>query len=488
MRSGRRSVEAGVGSLPVPLGERTWSPWVAGAVCATAAVATWSFVVGGFVAYYVGAREGTAAMLAGALIGQLVVTLAQVPATTKHGIETMATTKPQFGVRGSYITLVVQYLTLIGWNLVLMIFFGRATGSVLAETGVIEAADRSWVSVVASLIGLGLVWLAVIRGSRVLRYLGPVIAVMVLAIGVWMITMLLRAHGLSEISAAQPIEPLDAGRLTNYTVGVELLMVSTLSWWAYMGGMFRMVSSAGRAVLPSMLSLGAGWALIALISLYSALVLGEADPTVWMLDLGGTLAGVVVLAFVAFGNLGSTIVGAYAATLAVGQIPAVERRFGWAVKSALVLAPMIVVLVAFPTPFFDNIGTLMAFIGVMIAPICGIQIVDWFVLGRSRTLHVPSLYYHDARSAYWYARGFNLPPLIALVAGSITYLLLLDPVTFQPRSEAFTYLTATLPAVFAGGFVYYLLSKAQQALERQRAGSEAPSVSPPRKVPAGAGR
>lgn len=462
-RRDSQSVESRLGSLPVPLAERTWSPWLAGAVCATAAIATWSFVVGGFVAYYLGAREGTAAMIAGALLGQLVVTLAQVPPTTKHGIETMGTTKPQFGVRGAYVTLIVQYLTLIGWNLVLMIFFGRAAASILAETGLVATGDKSWVAVVASLLGVVVVWLAVVRGARMLRYLGPIVAVTVLAIAVWMTATLLREHGLGDISAAAPIEPFES-RLTNYTIGIELLMVSTLGWWAYMGGMFRMVSSAGRAVLPSMVSLGAGWAVIALISLYSALVLGEPDPTVWMVDLGGTGAGLVALAFVALANIGSTVVGAYAATLAIGQIPAVERRIGWPVKAAVVLAPMLVVLVAFPTLFFDNIGTLMAFIGLMIAPICGIQIADWFFLGRSRTLHVPSLYRHDRRSAYWYVLGFNIPAFVGLAAGSVTYLLLLDPVTFVPRSEAFKYLSATLPSAFCGGAVYFVACKLQRAV------------------------
>jgi nucleobase:cation symporter-1, NCS1 family len=474
MSGDTRGEESRLGTLPVPLGQRTWSPWVAGAVCATAAIATWSFVVGGFVAYYLGAREGTAAMIAGALIGQLVVTLAQVPPTTKHGVETMATTKPQFGVRGSYVTLLVQYLTLIGWNLVLMIFFGRATASVLAETGVIAAGDTSWVGPVASVIGVVVVLFAVVRGARILRFLGPVVAVMVLVIGAWMIVTLLREHGLSEIAAAPAIEPFES-RLTNYTVGVELLLVSTLSWWAYMGGMFRMVSSAGRAILPSMLSLGAGWAIIGLISLYSALVLGEPDPTVWMLEIGGTTAGIVALAFVAFANIGSTVVGAYAAALAVGQVPAIERRTSWLARVILVLAPMPVVLIAFPTLFFDNIGTLMAFIGVMIAPICGIQIVDWFLLGRSRTFDVPSLYRHDQRSAYWYLHGFNIPAFVALAFGSLTYLLMLDPISYVPRVEAFKYLTASLPSVFVGGAVYFIITKVQHALRPAAAGADAMS-------------
>lgn len=68
-------IEGRAGSLPVPLAERNWGGWLAAAVATTAGVASWSFVVGGFTGYYVDARQGTATMIAGALIGQLLVTL-----------------------------------------------------------------------------------------------------------------------------------------------------------------------------------------------------------------------------------------------------------------------------------------------------------------------------------------------------------------------------------------------------------------------------
>ena len=101
--------------LPLPLHQRTWSGFILGAVCATAGVATWSFVVGGSTAFYLDARMGTAAMLAGGLLGQFLVTLAGVPASTKYGIETVVSTRPQLGVRGSNIALGVVFFTTLCW-------------------------------------------------------------------------------------------------------------------------------------------------------------------------------------------------------------------------------------------------------------------------------------------------------------------------------------------------------------------------------------
>lgn len=54
--------------------------------------------------------------------------------------------------------------------------------------------------------------------------------------------------------------------------------------------------------------------------------------------------------------------------------------------------------------------------------------------------------------------GFNPAGIIALVLGSVTYQLLLNPVTYEPRSELFKYLTASLPALAVGAASYVVLS------------------------------
>lgn len=443
-------------SLPIPLAARNWGGWVAAAVAATAGVASWSFVVGGFTAYYVNATEGTATMIAGALIGQFLVTLSQVPAATKYGIETLGSTKPQLGVKGSIIALIVQYMTLIGWNLVLTIFLGRAVASVLVATGLIHEAHSGTTAIVASLAGTGIVWLLLQKGSDGVKSIGMIVASCIIVLGIWMYFLLFQHYAVADIAAVEPLGPNEGGRLTNYTTALELLIVSTLSWWAYMGAMFRMLNHAGKGTIPSMVSLGFGWAAAGLIGLYSALVAGEADPTIWILSVAGPTAGVFVLIFVALANLGSTLVGAHAAALGVGQFSPMTQKLSWNGKLATALVPMALVIVLFPGAFYDNIGTFMAFVGVIVAPMIGMQIVDWFMLRRLDTLHLPSLYWHDDRSHYWYSSGYNFIGIIALVCGSVTYIMLLDPLSFVPNSTLFQYTTASLPAAFVGGFIYWI--------------------------------
>jgi NCS1 family nucleobase:cation symporter-1 len=443
-------------SLPLPLAQRTWGGFVLGAVCATAGVATWSFVVGGSAAYYLDARMGAAAMIAGGLIGQLLVTLATVPISTKHGIETVVSTKPQLGTRGSGIGLFMLYATALGWNTVLMIFFGRSAASVLEIFGVIDGSSRAVTSTVISVAGLLFVWLLVSRGTSSLSKTGPVIATAIVVLSAWLIFVVVREFGAAAIGSAEPLAP-NPGRLLNYTTVVEMLIASTFGWWGYMGGIVRMASTARKALLPSMIGLGFAWVAVALVSLYGALITGEPDPTVWVPQITGDIGAVVVLVFIALSNLGSTLVGAFVATLAVQQMRVGGDR-SWRTLSALVLVPMLLVLVFIPGPFFDRVGVFMAFIGMVIGPMVGVQIADWYILRRRSSLEVSSLYLSGPRSKYWYIKGFNPAGILALVLGSSTYLLILNPYTLVANSGVFQYITASLPAVTVGGVSYVLLT------------------------------
>ncbi len=434
-----------------------------GTVCTSTGVATWAFVIGGSAALYLNARMGLIAMVAGALIGQLLVTLATTPVSTKFGIETTVSTKPQLGVRGIYIGLFLMLFNAIGWNTVLMIFFGRAVASVLDIFGLIGDSSRYTVSVVSSVAGLILIGVLVTRGTRSLSKTGPVIAGSIVLLAAWLVYILLRTHGVSGVADAAPLEPHD-NRLLNYTLVVEMLIAGTFGWWGYMGGIVRMVSGARKAILPTMLGLGAAWAVVAAVSLFGALVTGEPDPTVWVPEIAGQVGAVIVLIFISFANLGSTLVGVYVSTLAVKQTQSLGRSLSWGRTVALVLAPMLFILIFIPNMIFDNVPIFMAFLGMITGPMVGVQIADWFILRRRAHMSVSSLYLPGRASNYWYLRGFNPAGVLALIAGSSTYMLIMNPYTLIPNSPIFAYTTASIPAVLMGGTVYVLASRAMWRL------------------------
>ncbi len=89
------------GSLPLLSHERNWSPKALFFSSAQAAVATWCFIIGGYVAFYLPAAQRSVVMIAAMLAGMFLVFLATVPMATRYGLEAVRSTRPVFGTRGS---------------------------------------------------------------------------------------------------------------------------------------------------------------------------------------------------------------------------------------------------------------------------------------------------------------------------------------------------------------------------------------------------
>jgi len=176
-------------------------------VCVSAAVATWIFIIGGYVAYYLPAGTGTVAMVAGALVGIGLVVLAMVPVTGRFGIDSIAASRPQLGTRGSYLGLGLLYFSVLGWNCLLMVFLGRATAEILIAIGAIGEGARDTVVTLSALAGIAVVALILRGGPAAMRHAGPVIAVCVGLLSIYVLALLITEVGWGRITDAQPSAP-----------------------------------------------------------------------------------------------------------------------------------------------------------------------------------------------------------------------------------------------------------------------------------------
>ncbi len=442
------------GSLPLNREAKTWGALAIFGNTASAAVATWCFITGGFIASYTGAGRGSLAIFAGTLIGVFLATFAAMPMASRYGVEAVRSTRPTLGTRGSMFTLALVVAILVGWNSVLTIFLGQASMEALHAMGVTSSAQSGTMVAVLGVVQAGIVFALLWRGPDVLRVAGPVIAITVLVLAVVIMIFLIAQFGWGAIAHAQPLAPLKSGQ-TNYALVVELGVSGAVAWWPYVGGLTRHSMSTRRAIVPTVSGLGFMMSAILVVALFAALVIPESagNPTLFMIKIGGPALGLVAMAFMILANVGTTMVGVYAATLALKQTPAIDRRLGWRTTTLLALAPMLVVVVFFATPFMDHYGTFLAFAGVTLGPVCGMQIADYYLLRRQR-LDFRALY-DDSSPTYRYVGGFNPVGFVSLAAGVGTYLFMLDPVMFEP-GPGFIYLTASVPACVASCVVYVI--------------------------------
>jgi len=439
-------------SWPLLPSERTWQTRQLFVVLLVAASATWCYVIGEYVGYYLPLWPGALAMTAGAMIGMLLVTLAVVPSSSRYGIDSVQAAVPQFGRNGWVITVALQYLSIIGWNSLLLIFFGKSVAEFLNALGLGGKGLESWVVPVATLVACGVVFMILVRGTTGLERVSMVLFFFIVGVGVFLVVMLLVKQG-SALADAQPA--FASSKRLDFQYGVEIGLVSLLSWWPYIGSMTRQAPTPRVAVMPSMLGMGLPVPILSVVGLAGILVLETSDPAQWLTDVGGNLLGAIALLFVIAANFGTATAGIYASTVGLKAVPGM-RRLSWNVALTLSLVPVLIIGVLLPNWFFDNFGTFLAYIGVFFAPMVGIQIVDYFVLRRQR-ISLRAIYDRSPDAPYAYWSGVNPAAILAMAAGVLTYLYLLNPQSYAIH-EPFSFVGASLPSAAAAAAVHVLVT------------------------------
>jgi nucleobase:cation symporter-1, NCS1 family len=436
---------------PLLPSERTWGPARLTLTLATTAAATWCYLIGESAGNYLGFVEGASALTAGCFIGMLLVLLAAGPACVRFGIDSVASSKPQFGSRGWIVPAALQAVSIIGWNSLLIIFFAKSATQLAVALGFLApGVSRAALVPLLTLLACAVIFTALRRGATGVSLVSNILFAHVF-VGLWMLYLIV-SHRWPELVAARPALAAPDHRW-NYTTGVELGIGATLSWWPYIGAMIRMAPNGRTAVLPVMLGMCLPVPLLSLIGIAGVLVLKSSDPSEWLRTVGGPTYAVVSLAFVTAANFGTTTAGIYASAVGLRNFQALQRR-SWTTLLLLTIMPVACVGIFIPELFFAKFGNFLALIGVAFAPLCGIQITDYFVL-RRRRLDVRALYTPGAGQPYWFWKGFNPAALAALAVGCATYVLLLDPLSYR-SSHWYPHLTASLPAAASAALVYFL--------------------------------
>ena len=446
-------LEADKNAWPLLKSERTWGSWKLGISLVTAAAATWCYIIGEYVGYYLNFDKGFAALFAGSMVGMLIVALAAGPICLRFGVDSIASTKPSFGSRGWIIPAAMQQISIIGWNSLLLIFFAKSTTQLLIALGIVGEGGSRLIVPGTVVLACALVFLVLLRGVSGVERVAKILVAHVF-VGAWMLYIIV-TNRWGDLEAAVPAYA-STSPLWNYTTGVEIGIVSLLSWWPYIGAMIRMAPSGRKAAVPIMVGMGAPVPMLSLIGIAGILVLKVSDPAEWLRTIGGPTYGIVALLFVAAANLGTAVTGVYAAAIGLRHFPVLEKS-SWPVLLALAIGPVALVGLLIPDLFFANFGTFLAFIGLAFAPLCGIQITDYYFL-RGRKISIRCIFSNGTHSGYWFTGGFNIAAIVAMFAGCGTYRYLLNPITYESNSP-YEFVTASLPAAFIAGLVYYIVTK-----------------------------
>ena len=456
-QEGSPEQEAAFSTLPVLRRERIWGfgdfTWVNVGL----AIATWAFLIGGATALFVGARAGIAAIIIGNVIAVPLMALATCVPSAKYGLEQYTSLRSVFGKNGTRL-IVFGFVALIemGWAAVLAIMFGRATSNVANAAFGLRAGPNGAFVIVMALLAIAISWFVLVKGPVSIKWLNRIVAPGLAIVTLVMLALIFTQKSWGELLAAKPIEPF-GDRTLDFMIAIEFNLAAGFSWWPVMGSLARLTRTQRTSFWPNMLGLYAAAVVASIVGLLAALALGDSDPTVWMVPLGGAALGILALVFVAFANVTSIVSIVYSTCLALRLAggKALERVSWTLLTGAFFLIPAVAVF--FPSAIYDNFFKFLVYTSLGFAPLSGIYLVDFFFLRRTR-LRIRDLYEPSSRSRYAFWGEFNPAAIAAVIVGAVVYYVLLNPVTLEGLG-VFEFVSASVPAFLAAGLVHYLLTK-----------------------------
>ena len=460
MSSAHTTDHALEGRLPVVPRERIYRGYLSFLWTSAAfGCGIWVFLVGSALPMFGDTRLAVIGYAVGLVLGFVPVMLAAGVVPFRYGVDTMDAAKTAWGTSGASGLLIGVLTVSLGWATVIMAMIARggATLVVRATAGGDTLPNEALV-VVLAIAALVACWLLVSYGPRLIERVNNVVGPGLVIVAGVALAMLLRHVGAWELwhTNIDPEAALTHDRLEAFAYPLEFGIATSLAWWPYLGGLTRMVAFRRHVMGPSQIGCSIiGGAFSAGVAALAATTFGTADPVVWILELGGPVAGTAVVAAILAGNIAVMGLLVYFAAIAVQQIPFLAR-LPWRVLLVVLLVPSAVA--AFHTVWvLDHVLMLTTYIGMLFVGVTGIGLADYYLL-RRQSIDVVHLFVRTRDGAYWYWGGVNWIAVGVCALAMAAYFRIYDPFTLR-ASGMFRYAGAALPVMAGSCGVYFVAMK-----------------------------
>jgi nucleobase:cation symporter-1, NCS1 family len=346
-----------------------------------------------------GFLEALAVILAGTLIGNLMLGLAGVVGSD-HAIPSMVSLRPSFGQRGSYLPSLMNVVQLVGWGAFELVIMAQAS-SRLTESLFGFSSYPLW----------AIVWGVVVI---VFALGGPLVVVrqwlekagiwIVLVTGAWM-----AIYVVSHASFAQLVNRPGDGSLS-FAQGVDLVVAMPISWLPLVADFNRFARDSRSSFWGTVSGFAVSNILFYTLGVLLIVVLPTSDliGSIMTVAFGG--AG---LALLLGDETDNAFADVYSGAISIKNVlPALPTR---ALVTAIGGACLAIAL----TVDLGNFQSFLYLVGSLFTPLFGVLFADYFLLKRRR-YESEELYPADGRGRS--LGGVNPVALLAWGAGIATYL------------------------------------------------------------------
>ncbi len=298
-------------------------------------------------------------------IASLVLAVMSVPAAivgAKTRLSSYLLIEFVFGRKGADFVNALLGLTLLGWFAVTAGFFGQTLH--IAFTEMFGLSPPVWV---LTLISSLLIMLTTLFGFKAIDRLALFAVPLLILFLLYVAYLSLNLQGLNSLLAIEPANP------EYFSTAVSTIIGSLIVGVVLMPDLSRYARSVKDCVIASILGNGLGNSFSMFIAVIPALATGFIDPMIYMISLGVLASAFIILVFATWTtnsvNLYSTTL---AAAVIVPKVPEWKLLLGCGfLGTGMAVAGLAEYFISF-----------LEWLGVIVPPIAGIYLADFFVLKR----------------------------------------------------------------------------------------------------------
>lgn len=261
-------------------------------------------------------------------------------------------------------------------------------------------------------------------------------------------------YGWDTVLSAQPLAPFE-DEWMNFLIAFELSMGAGFSWWPNMGGVAKLCKTTRAAFWPNVIGLVFAATLGTVMGVAAALLIGDSDPTAWMIPMGGLALGTVALVLVIGADITACSVMLYNLGIGVKQVKSFVK-LSWGKVTGLITIIAFIGMI-WAEPLYARFYIILGISSMTCAPIAMMHLVDYYIF-RKQHISLRDAYNNSSSSKYYFWGGFNWVAIGVFVASIVLYLLIFDPFMCIPQ-PIFRYCNATVATCVFSFAAYYVLGK-----------------------------
>jgi nucleobase:cation symporter-1, NCS1 family len=358
------------------------------------------------------------AILIGSIGGSVLLALAG-KIGSDSALPSLVSTRPSFGVHGSYIPAVLNVMQLIGWTIFEIMIMSTAANILVGEI----IPFYVWTLIFGSIVTL----MALVGPLAVIRdWLGKFAIWAVYASSVMIILVLLLSDKILILISSE-------GNGMSFFSALDIVIAMPVSWMPLAADYNRFAKNSNSAFKGTVV----GFAVTNVLFYFAGVLLGTSDIVTIITAIQSIFFGFLMLVLIV-DETDNTFADVYSASVSTQSIfPKFDQRYLIAGFTAfsIIMANLIPI---------SQYQTFLLLIGAVFVPLFGVVLSDYFILKRMR---YKDDFYYDSKT-----NRIGYTAIVAWFIGVVVYFVLssLSPIYISGIPQ----IGATIPSLIVSSLCY----------------------------------